>query len=421
MTFDRHCLLAGLLGCALLPASAAADLAPASDSFEVAREVSFGIGVDPSGGAADVTRSQVSVAPVPGGFAVAWAEELLFQPDVENSVVTGRLVKSDGTLGAVFTASQRDVPTAVRRVACPSLAPLGAGGFALAWAQDQASGRDLWVQRYDAAGAALGAPAAHFAAAGSLHDLPWLAGSVTGRNALAWSEVRRNARAQTETVYRAAAFGASGAAVAPAVELAVVPGASAYRPAAAIDRAGRFTAAWIVPNLSGSGALWAQSFTAAGAPLGPPQRVGRNAVDGIAMVRSGAQVAVVWAQRTAAGTRLLASTLGLDGRPRGTARILVPTVAGFASPVLLAAADGSYVVAWLDGGHLLALHVGADLAPRGAVTGVADAAPELPLARGQGIGAAISGSQVLLAWAGELPAGLCPENAVRAQLFDITE
>lgn len=31
----------------------------------------------------------------------------------------------------------------------------------------------------------------------------------------------------------------------------------------------------------------------------------------------------------------------------------------------------------------------------------------------------VDGSRLLLAWAGEMPGGFCPGNAVRGQLFDL--
>lgn len=409
------------LGLALLvPGYAMAELRPASGTFEIAEEISFGLQVDPGGGAFDLTRSQITVAAVSGGFAVAWAEEQLLQPDVAGSTVQGQMVRLDGTLGARFSASQPDVPGTVRRVSCPSVASLGGGRFALAWAQDQAAGRDLWLQRFAPQAVADGEPAAHFVAAKSLHDQPWVAGSATGRSALAWLETRAGAAGKVETIYRAQAFAADGRPATPELELAMVPRQSTVRPAVAVDLAGRFTAVWLVPNgVTSTSALWAQSFRADGTPLRPAERLGRSAVEGVAVVRRGSQITVVWAQRTAAGTRLMGSTLGLDGRPRGGARPIIDGLTGFASPTLLAAATGDFALAWLDGDRLRALHLGADLAPKGTIVEVAGARPDLPLVRGQGVGAALAGSRLLLAWAGELPAGLCPGNAVRGQMFDL--
>jgi hypothetical protein len=409
-----------LIGLALLmPGSAAAELRPVAGTFEIAREISFGPQVDPSGGAGDLTRSQITVAAAPGGFAVAWAEEELFQPDVVKSTVQGQLVKFDGTLGATFSASQPDVPGTVRRVACPSVASLG-GGFALAWAQDQAAGRDLWLQRFTPQAVADGA-AAHFtAAAGSLHDQPWVAGSSNGRSVLAWQEARAGAANSVETIYRAQAFTADGNPATPEIELATVPRQSTARPAAAVDLAGRFTAVWLLPNSAvPTSSLWTQSFRPDGTPLRAPERIGRGAVDGVAVARRGGQITVVWAKRTATGTSLMGSTLGPDGRPRNAARPIASGLTGFASPILLAAGTGDFVLAWLDGDRLRALHLGADLTPRGTILEVAGARPDLPLVRGQSVGAALAGSRLLLAWAGELPAGLCPGNAVRGQMFEL--
>lgn len=410
-----------LIGLALLvPGSAVAELRPASGAFEIAAEISFGPQVDPSGGAGDLTRSQITVTAVPSGFAVAWAEEELFQPEVSRSTVKGQLVGLDGTLGATFSASQPDVPGVVRRVACPSVASLDGGRFALAWAQDQAAGRDLWLQRFTRQAVADGEPAAHFAAAGSLHDQPWVAGSPNGRSVLAWQEARAGAAGTVETIYRAQAFAANGSPATPEIELATVPRQSTARPTVAVDLAGRFTAVWLVPNgLVPTSSLWTQSFRPDGTPLLAPELIGRSAVDGVAVVRRGTQITVVWAKRTATGTNLMGSTLGSDGRPRRAARPLASGLTGFASPILLAAPTGDFVLAWLDGDRLRALHLGADLTPKGTILEVAGARPELPLVRGQSVGAALAGSRLLLAWAGELPAGLCPGNAVRGQMFDL--
>jgi hypothetical protein len=417
---DARSFLTGLGLALLLPGYAAAELRPGSGIFQIAQEISFAPQVDPSGGAGDLTRSQITVAAASGGFAVAWAEEELFQPEVVKSTVQGQLVRLDGTLGGRFSASRPEGSGPVKRVACPSVASLGGGRFALAWAQDQATGRDLWLQRFTPQAVADGEPAAHFVATQSLHDQPWVAGSPNGRSALAWLETRTGAAGKTETVYRAQAFAADGSPATPELELAVIARESTLRPAVAVDLAGRFTAAWLVPNgVNSASALWAQSFRADGTPLGPAQRLGRGAIDGVAVVRKGTQVTIVWAQRTVAGTRLMGSTLGLDGLPRGAARPLVDGLTGFASPTLLAAAAGELVLVWLDGDRLRALHLGADLAPKGAIVEVAGARPDLPLVRGQGVGAALAGKRLLLAWPGELPSGLCPGNAVRGQMFDL--
>lgn len=417
---NARSFLTGLGLVLLVPAYAAAELRPASGTFQIAEEISFGLQVDPGGGAFDLTRSQITVAAMPDGFAVAWTEDQLLQPEVSGSSVQGQLVKLDGTLGARFSASRPDVPGTVRRVSCPSVASLGGGRFALAWAQDQAAGRDLWLQRFAPQAVAEGEPAAHFVAVKSLHDQPLVAGSATGRSALAWLETRNGAAGKMETVYRAQAFGADGRPVTPELELATVPRQSTLRPAVAVDSAGRFTAVWLVPNgATPTAALWTRSFRADGTPLGPAERIGRSAVDGVTVVRRGSQVTVVWAQRTAAGTQLMGSTLGLDGRPRGSARPIAGGLEGFASPTLLTAATGDFVLAWLDGDRLRALHLGANLAPKGTIVEVAGARPDLPLVQGQGVGAALAGSKLLLAWAGELPAGLCPANAVRGQMFDL--
>ena len=417
---NARSFLTGLGLALLVPGYAAAELRPASGPFDIAEEISFGLQVDPGGGAFDLTRSQITVAAVPSGFAVAWAEEQLLQPDVSGSYVQGQLVKLDGTLGARFSASRPDVPGTVRRVSCPSVASLGGGRFALAWAQDQTAGRDLWLQRFAPQGVAEGEPAAHFVAVKSLHDQPWVTGSPTGRSALAWLETRAGAAGKLETIYRAQAFAADGRPATPELELAMVPRQSTVRPAVAVDLGGRFTAVWLVPNgVAPTSALWTRSFRADGTPLRPAERLGRSAVDGVAVVRRGSQVTIVWAQRTAAGTRLMGSTLGLDGRPLGGARPIIDGLTGFASPTLLAAAAGDFVLAWLDGDRLRALHLGADLAPKGTIAEVAGARPDLPLVRGQGVGAALAGSRLLVAWAGEMPAGLCPGNAVRGQMFDL--
>jgi hypothetical protein len=422
----NSCSFLTVLGLALLvPGYAAAELRPASGTFEIAEEISFPPQVDPSGGAGDLTRSQITVAPVSGGFAVAWVEEQLLQPDVMGSIVQGQLVRLDGTLGARFSASEPDVPGAVRRVSCPSMASLGGGRFALAWAQDQAAGRDLWLQRFTPQAVADGEPAAHFAAAVSLHDQPSVAGSANGRSALAWLENRAGAGGRVDTVYRVQAFAADGRPATPEIALMVVPRRSTLRPAVSVDLAGRFTAVWLMPNgVAPTSSLWTQSFRADGTPLRPAERIGRSAVDGVAVVRKGSQVTVVWAQRTAAGMRLMGTTLGLDGRPLGSARPIIDGqtgegLAGFASPTLLSAAAGDFVLAWLDGDRLRALHLGADLSPKGTIVEVAGARPDLPLVRGQGVGAALAGSRLLLAWAGEMPGGLCPGNAVRGQMFDL--
>jgi hypothetical protein len=206
------------------------------------------------------------------------------------------------------------------------------------------------------------------------------------------------------------------------VELLLGPALGRYvpqRPAIAVDRAGRFSAAWTTPNARAAAVAWTRRFAADGSPLGDPVRIGTLATGGVAVARAGDRDVVVWARQTAAGVQVRAESLGGRGRRLHGPVVLARHGASFDSPVLAAVPGRGWVLAWLDGARLLVLHLGADLVPRGGPIEVAAARPALPGGVAHGIGAAVAGTRLLLAWAGPLPEGLCPGNAIVGQVFDV--
>lgn len=403
-------------------AVARADLAPASDAFEIVPAISFPPQVDPSGGAGDLARSSPVVAAVREGFAVAWVEETLLSGEVETSTIRGRLVGGGGEPSEQFETPAPASAWPVERASCPSLAGLGDGSFLLGFSRGgEDHGRDVWLQRFGSRGALESGDEAPLAStAATLHDLPSVSASPAGRAAVAWQAVHAPSAGGLTSTYRALALGDDGAA--GAVDLTLGTPWRQYRPerpAIAIDRAGRFTAAWMAPNPRGTKALWAQSFAPTGAPLAPAARIGTLAAGGVAVTRLGAGGVIAWARRSSAGTVLRADRIGADGRRIAGTVLLAAGVESFDSPVLAPVPGHGYLLAWLDGGRLRALHLGTDLAPRGATLEIAAASPELPGVAVHGVGAAVAGTRALVAWAGPLPDGLCPGNAILGRLLDV--
>ena len=417
----RAVALAAVL--ALSPTLAGAELAPVSDPFEIVPSITFPLQVDPSGGAGDLTRSAPVVAAIRGGFAVAWVEETLFADDVMTSAVRGRLVGAGGALGREFAAAVPDGADAPPRVSCPGIAGLG-DGFDVGFSRFVPGvGRELWLQRFGSDGIATAPLLEPLASAPfTLHDVPALSANPAGRSVLAWQAAALPATGGVVTSYHALAFDLDGTVRTFDLQLGARAGRySPLRPAVAVDRAGRFTAAWLAPNPNpgAAAAVWMQSFDAHGAAVASPALVGRAAVDGIAVARLGAASVLAWARRTAAGTVLRVEHLQADGRRVSPTAPLAGPIESFRSPVLAAVPGKGYLLAWLDGSRLRALHLGPDLAPRGSALDVAAASPDLPGVTAHGIGAAVTGTRVLLAWAGALPDGLCPGNAIVGRLLDV--
>ena len=405
-----------------------AELAPATPVFDVVEEIITPPPVDPSGTVVFVARVQPTAVALPGGFAVAWADEkLLGVDDVMMNDLNGRLVSSTGTVGAPFAAAlQPDFNPGQRRASCPALASLGGGRFQLAWAQSRSDGRDIFVQSFAAGGAPDGAGVRNVGgtSANVYGDLPSAAGRGDGRAAVTWPEVIRDAAPALR--YNLISFDATGAPMTSALRLgAPRQSERQVRPAVTLDAAAVATVGWIEPvegaNPQGLGTLWIQRFDAAGTLLSGRARVALRAVDGVALA-GGAQgdTIVVWARKGQNGAvRLSLGRQAKNGRMTAKPKDL-GRVTSFSQPVLLADEGGTYVLAWIDGDRLKALHLGADLRPLGPALDVAAAKPELYFTSTHGFGAALHNGRLLLAWEGEMPvASFCPGNAIKAQIFEL--
>ena len=413
-------------GCLAAPALHA-ELAPATPVFHVVEEIITPPPVDPSG-TVYVARVQPTAVALGGGFAVAWTDEkLLDVEDVMMNDLNGRLVSPTGILGAPFAAALHpDFNPAQRRASCPALASLGGGRFQLAWAQNRLDGRDVFVQSFAAGGGPDGAGVRNVGgtSANVYGDLPSAAGRGDGRAALTWPEVNRDAAPALR--YNLISFDAAGAPMTSALRLGSPRQSERQiRPAVTLDAAAVATAGWIEPvegaNPQGLGTLWLQRFAAAGTPLSGKVRVALRAVDGVALAGAApGETVVAWARKGRNGAvRLSVGRLGANGRMKVKPKDL-GLVTSFAQPVLLADAGGTYVLAWLDGERLKAMHLGADLARRGPAIDVANAKPELFFTSSHGFGAALENGRLLLAWEGEMPsASFCPGNAIKAQIFEL--
>ncbi len=410
-----------------------AELAPATTVFNVVDEFTAPPPVDPGGNSAILARVQPTAVALEGGFAVAWMDDRLLGTSVEGVIsneLKGRLLDTSGNLGAEFGAFwPAGGSPGVRRASCPTLASLGGGRFLLAWAQNRTDGRDIFGEAFSAGGVweatsfrRFGDPSAHI-----YGDLPSLAGSGDGRAALSWSEVIREASvgAVPTLRYNLVSFDAAGAPTTSALRLGSGRQSDRpVRPGVALDATGVATAAWLEPlegaNPQGLGTLWSQRFGAAGVPLTTKARIAQRAVDGVAVAGAGnGQTVVVWARKGKNGAvRLSAGRQGADGRAMGKSKDL-GSATSFVQPALLADAGGSFALAWIDGDRLKALHLGADLRPRGATVDVAAARPELHYTSAHGFGAALGNGRLLVAWEAPLPEGLCPGNAIKARIFEL--
>lgn len=404
-----------------------AELAPATAVFNVIDEIITPPPVDPSGNFVIVARVQPAAVALDGGFAVAWTDEKLVNNDLMMNGLNGQLVNPAGTLGASFAATlQPDNDPGERRASCPALANLGGGRFQLAWAQERSDGRDIFGQSFAAGGTpdGLGVRSIGGSSANVYGDLPSLAGRADGRAAVSWSEVIRGAA--PALAYNLVSFDAAGAPMTSVLRLGSLRQSERQvRPAVALDAAGVATATWIEPlegaNPQGLGTVWTQRFNSSGAAVSGKIRVALRAVDGVALAdAANGQTIVVWARKGQNGAvRLNVGRQAANGRITGKTKDL-GLVTSFVQPVLLADAGGSYVLAWIDGDRLKAVHLGADLKKRGTTVDVALARPDLYYNFPHSFGAALSNGRLLLAWSGEMPqVSNCPGNAIKARIFEL--
>ena len=218
----------------------------------------------------------------------------------------------------------------------PCVAALAGGGSAVAWSW---SGQIL-VQRLDSAGAQVGAAIPVTAVASFLYGDPELLALPDGGWVAAW--VGPDGAGQGIFARR---FAADGTALGPPVQVNTAAVSDQTQPALSLTGDGGYVIAWT--SRSGTDfELRAQRFDAAGAPAGGESIVGANAAGADVAALAGGGYVVTWYDGAGAPQHVRAQAFDAAGQPAG-AQLQVDTAAPAAgAPAVAALPDGGFFVTW---------------------------------------------------------------------------
>ncbi len=217
----------------------------------------------------------------------------------------------------------------------PCVAALAGGGAVVAW---RSSGQ-LMAQRLDATGATVGAALAMTDAA-VYHDAPQLLALPDGGWLAAWQRFDGS-----DNAIVARRFAADGSAAGQPLQVNTSGVDSAAEPALALTGDGGWVIAWTAPAGTGVQVL-AQRFDASGAPAGGEAVVSANASGADVAALAGGGYVVAWFDAAGPSQHVRVQAFDAAGHPAG-APLQVDTMASpVATPAVAALPDGGFFVTW---------------------------------------------------------------------------
>ena len=237
----------------------------------------------------------------------------------------------------------------------PAIAGLADGGYVVTWDSYSYNssyyGYDIYGQRYDASGAALGGETRINTYLSNNQSLPAITGLPDGGYVIIWTSYNQDGNYAGIYAQR---FDVSGIAVNTETQVNTTTTGSQYSPSIAALADGGYVVIWMSPGQDGSLDIYAQRYDASSGPVAGETRVnttttGHQMAPTITALVDGGYVVAwmasnqdgsdydIYAQRyNAVGTALDAET-----------RINANTAGIQQSPSITARADGGYVVTWV--------------------------------------------------------------------------
>ncbi|MFN7750758.1 MAG: DUF4347 domain-containing protein, partial [Pseudomonadota bacterium] len=259
-----------------------------------------------------------------GRFVAAW-----FEQDIEESRI--QRYEADGTAAGS--------PTLLGQPGkYPVLAMDNAGNSVVAW-----TGSNIWVQRFDAAGAAVGSPANAVAGFAGQHGLTIAMAPESGRYAVAAISVD-----QTRLDVRV--FNADGSPLTGLIRVDRATGNELYEPALAMDDDGDFVVAWSETGAGIYAARYDRTGQAAGSTFqvaAVPSALGFPSVGMDAFGR----FAIAWTDTNGApfGSEIKVQLYDNQGVPVGSSFLANTTTASSQGDASLAmGASGEFVLSWMS-------------------------------------------------------------------------
>ena len=347
-----------------------------------------------------------------GRFVVAWKDDSASGGDTSSTAVRAQVFNADGSIfGAEFLVNTTTASHQVR----PTITALADGRFVVAWADNSASGGDIFTyavraQVFNADGSTSGAEfLVNGTTVGSQYQ-PTITALADGRFVVAWTDTSASGGDTSGVAVRARVFNADGST--PGAEFLVNTTTAGLQSFPTITGLadGRFVVAWVDTSLTGgdiSGeAVRAQVFNDDGSPSGAEflvntTTVGQQSEPSITALADGRFV-VAWRDGSLSGgdtssLAIRAQVFNANGSTSGAEFLVNTTTASHQrEPTITALADGRFVVAWRDdsfsGGDTSSSAVRAQIFdPREAAVNLSGTALNDDL-HGTGFGDTISGS-----------------------------
>ena len=269
-----------------------------------------------------------------GGFILTWVSA---GQDGSGDGIYAQRFAADGTpAGAEFRVNS--VTSGDQRN--PAVAGLEGGGFVISWeGRTTANSLDVHAQRFDAAGAAQGGQLTVNTTLASAQSLSSVAGLPGGGFVVAWQSL--NAQETADVYVRR--YDAAGAPLDGEIRANTYLTSNQELPDVTVLVGGGFVVTWTSNGQDGSGeGIYAQRFSAAGAPVGVEFRVNTTTasnqrVPDVVALEGGGFV-VVWV-----GNAINAQVYDASGNAVG-GEIMVANA--FTGAAVTALADGGFAVAW---------------------------------------------------------------------------
>ncbi|WP_170985159.1 Ig-like domain-containing protein [Roseomonas sp. AR75] len=288
------------------------------------------------------------IAALPGGgYVQAWTGT----DSSGQGVFVGRFDAAGQPLGAAIQANTYTSSSQF----FPSLATLADGGFVVTWAsQNQdGSGYGIYGQRYDAAGSAIGAEFRANTFTDNHQEVPSVAALADGGFVVTWMSIGQDGSGRGIYGQR---YDAAGAAAGAEFRANTYTSSDQSYPSVAALAGGGFVVTWMSIGQDGSGSgIYGQRYNAAGNAAGAEFRANTfTTIDqrypSVAALADGGFV-VTWASQNqdGSGSGIYGQRYNAAGNAAGAEfRANTTTSSDQSFPSVAALADGGFVVTWMS-------------------------------------------------------------------------
>ncbi len=288
-------------------------------------------------------------------FVITWQSE---RQDGDGFGIFGR---SYGLSGAPLASEFQVNSTTQGDQTDAAVAADGSGNFVVVWSSDQANGRGLYAQRFQANGERIGAEFGISFSSG-FNSFQQQGNPDVGMDALGNFVVVYESRGQNNnslgqdtsgTGIFGQRFNATGATVGSEFRVNTWVNGNQTAPAVAVNGLGEFVVTWVSPSLSGNG-IFGQRYSSTGQPLGIEFQVNRSTrgqqdAPAVAYDDNGNFV-VAWQGtdgRDGDGFGIYAQRYDASGNPSGDELLVNSTTRGDQlTPAVAIDGSGAFTIVW---------------------------------------------------------------------------